>query len=544
MKERIKENLKNYVSERTDTNTKYETNNENFFNKWVEEVDYLKENPNLRGFYPIKNDGLNRRIPWALLKGEGDKTIVLIHHSDVVETKDYGKYWEDAYDFERMKKLFEEGKFNVNPNVQADIDSGEWIFGRGVCDMKGGASIHFTLFEEYSKEENFKGNILVMALPDEENLSAGMRSAIYLLDELRKAHNLEYILTLNVEPQERLESDKTNIYDGSIGKIMPIFFARGKLSHVGQIYSGFNPITLLSQIQVDTELHPNLIEKVGNTSTPAGTWLYMKDRKHVYDVSLPLYSAGYMSILTLKRSTQDIMDELKEIAIDSFDKVIEKMENSYEIYKEKSNMDYGDMNWKANVKFYQEIIEDINEEDLADLEDYKNELGELILNKEIDMAEAGFRLIEKTLEKYDDTDPIVVLALVPPYYPSTNNSQLDNYDDVNNFIEKLGKFSKDKQGIEMTVSNYFTGITDLSYSIFDGDSEDIKYIEENTLMWGDLYNIPLELISELSMPILNIGPWGKDLHMYTERVYAKDLYETIPKLVDYTIRLALEDGVK
>ncbi len=29
------------------------------------------------------------------------------------------------------------------------------------------------------------------------------------------------------------------------------------------------------------------------------------------------------------------------------------------------------------------------------------------------------------------------------------------------------------------------------------------------LIWRDIYYIPLE-IKEISMPVLNVGPWGKD----------------------------------
>lgn len=43
------------------------------------------------------------------------------------------------------------------------------------------------------------------------------------------------------------------------------------------------------------------------------------------------------------------------------------------------------------------------------------------------------------------------------------------------------------------------------------------------LIWRDIYYIPLE-IKEISMPVLNVGPWGKDLHKYTERVNKDDLF--------------------
>jgi arginine utilization protein RocB len=58
-------------------------------------------------------------------------------------------------------------------------------------------------------------------------------------------------------------------------------------------------------------------------------------------------------------------------------------------------------------------------------------------------------------------------------------------------------------------------------------------------MWKDVYYIPLGMIKDLSMPVLNVGPWGKDYHKYVERVYKVDLYERTPKMVDKLIKSIL-----
>ena len=39
----------------------------------------------------------------------------------------------------------------------------------------------------------------------------------------------------------------------------------------------------------------------------------------------------------------------------------------------------------------------------------------------------------------------------------------------------------------------------------------------------------------LSMPSLIIGPWGKDLHKKTERVYIPDLVENVPSYIEELI---------
>ncbi len=42
------------------------------------------------------------------------------------------------------------------------------------------------LLESYSELADFDGNVIVIGVPDEENLSAGMRAAAKLLAELKK----------------------------------------------------------------------------------------------------------------------------------------------------------------------------------------------------------------------------------------------------------------------------------------------------------------------------------------------------------------------
>ncbi|WP_324822438.1 M20/M25/M40 family metallo-hydrolase [Sinanaerobacter sp. ZZT-01] len=541
--EKIENNLMTYLSEITHTGTALEKNNENFFKKWFNSLSYLKENPEHCGFYDIKNDYLQRRIPWALLKGTGNQTIVMLHHTDTVDVEDYGKYKEYAYNPYELEKLFKTGEVELNESAKIDLESGEWLFGRGASDMKGGGCIHLSLFEEYTKKKDFKGNILLIGVPDEENLSAGMRSAVYLLKDMRDQYQLEYKLLLNVEPHDRIDENNMTLYDGSVGKIMPIFLARGKLAHVGQIYQGLNPVNLLSAIVRKTELNPIFIEKAGNTVTTPPAWLYFKDRKNTYDVSLPLTAGGYMSILSLTKSPKEILDQLKSISQEAFEELVSDMEYSYEKYKSIAGIEGVEHHWEPKVKYYGEIYNEIVEEKgeafKVEIAKYQKQLENKIINGEISRVEGTYKLMEKTLEYYSDLSPIVVIAMAAPYYPSTNNSMLESASEVNELVGKLDQYAKKEFGNGIYVQNYFTGISDLSYAMFTVDKENIEYVQNNMLFWGGMYYIPLEIIKEQSMPVLNVGPWGKDLHKYTERVFKKDLFENIPKLTDYIINSLL-----
>ncbi len=544
LKDRIERNMLEYVGTMTHTSTEMENNNAVFFLRWIDRVEYFKNHPEHFGVYKIDGDHLGRSVPWALLKGEGKETIVLIHHSDTVDIADYGNYKQYAYNPYAITQKYLEGNVEMDEHSRADLKSGKWLFGRGTADMKGGAAIHFAFLEHYANVENFQGNLLLLGLPDEENLSAGMRGAIPLLQELKAKYDLEYILMLNSEPHERLDETKATIYDGSVGKIMPIFYVRGKLAHVGQVFRGLNPINLMAEIVRKTELNPEYIETAGNTTTPPPAWLYMKDRKEIYDVSLPIAAGGYMNILTLDKSPSEIFSSLEALCTAAFETVIADMNRSYKVYMEAMGEEYTDLGWKPSVKKYGELYKEAlahSGSDFTDaIHDLLSEIRTSLLASKISTAEGAFRIIEKTLEFTADTDPVVIIALAPPYYPNVHNSMIpEKYETMKGIVKTIIDYAKNQWDQDYAVQSYYTGICDLSYGMFKSNNEDIGYIEENMLMWNNGYYIPLDIIKEISMPVINIGPWGKDFHKYTERVYMEDLYYRTPALVNEVITALL-----
>lgn len=536
----IHDNLLNYVGTATDTNTKKENNVIVFWNKWFKERQYFKDNPEYWGFHSILKDPLNRSVPWGLVKGKGDKTIVLIHHSDTVDTLDYGRLKKIAYHPEELMEALLKDELDLNIETKEDLESGDWIFGRGVADMKGGGSIQLALVDKYSKKSDFEGNLLILALPDEENLSAGMRGAINLLKNLKNKFSLDYVLMIDSEPHEREDKDCGVLYDGSIGKVMPIIYVRGKLAHVGQIYNGFNPILLMSEIVKRTELNTCLMDTIEGEAAPPPTWLYLKDRKAVYDVSLPISVGGYMSILTLNSSPKDIFNLLENICKDAFTEVINHMNNTYKEYARSINKEYKKLPWEVNVKsfsnVFQEAMADFGDEFISEYNSTLKQLKKEIEENSITIPEACFTLIEKTLEFRKDLSPIVVIGMSPPYYPHVSNDMINDLpQSIEELIDHIMDFAKDKFGQEYRLQKFYTGISDLSYGMFTEDESIIKYIENNMLMWGNVYDIPLEIIKELSMPVINIGPWGKDFHKNSERVYKEDLYYRTPMLIEEAI---------
>lgn len=531
-----------YIKVETHTNTELENNVLEFFKKWFNSVDYFKDNPSHYGFYEIQNDRLKRSVPWALLKGKGNKTVVLIHHHDTVDIEDYGINKKYAYNPQKLEEIFKSKTVKLDSSTKEDLESGEWLFGRGVADMKGGGAIQLHTFEEYSKQNDFKGNIVLLSVADEENLSAGARSSISLLKELKLKYDLDYQVMIDCEPHDRIEKDKFTIYSGSIGKLMPMFMVKGKLSHVGEVYKGLNPVSVLTRIASKTEMSYEFVEKVGNTVTPPPVWLNLRDCKEVYDVSLPLYAAGYLSVLTFKQSPSVVLEKLKKISLEAFEEVIADLQDSFKRYKELMGNEYEAIDIEPRVCFYHEIYQELSKkypiEFVKDMEQFERQLLLSVEANEIDKFTANNKMMEKMLEYYGANNPIVVIGLAAPYYPSVHNTMIDS--GIYDVVEKVKEKSKRELNLEIYNKDFYTSISDLSYAMFTMSDKNIDYIENNIIFWDKDYSIPLKTIKELSMPVLNIGPYGKNLHKFSERVNKLDLLENTPKILKWTIEEILK----
>ncbi len=540
----IKEILYNYVKQESISDSIAEKDAEKYFITFFSKQAYFKKNPELLGTFPIKGDRYNRAVAWAMRKGEGADTVVLIHHNDVVAVDNYKLLREYAFAPDALAKRLFEIKDRLPLDVKLDLESGEYLFGRGVCDMKGGGSIQMALLTEYAKQQTFKGNVIVVGLPDEENLSAGMHAAITLLNQLKDKYKLAYKLMINSEPHQRKIKEEGIFSFGSIGKIMPYLSVRGFLAHAGKVFEGLNPVNIMAEIVRNTETNMALSDTVEGEAAPPPTWLYLKDNKMAYDVSMPLSINGCLSVQTLNQSPAIILDKIKKITEQSFAKVIKDLNANYQVFLEATNQSKRDLPWQVKVVYFRDLCAEAekNYDDRfsRDYEQYLAELKTRIDEGDDSLISANFKLVDFVYNYIDDLSPTVVIGLVPPYYPNVSNLFYDGDEKIANLYDKLSSFVKQTYDQIYTHEYYYTGISDLSYSYVYDSAELEDSLSSAMPLWGEIYHLPIHKIKNIRMPCVNIGPWGKDFHKMTERVYKQDLFERTPRILDYAIRYILE----
>ena len=263
--QRVLELLREMIAIDSETNTEKEVDMEKYLQKKLLAMGDSVQVSLIR----VTNDPAGRSVVCGFIPGKKKDTVIFLNHHDAVNTEAYGILRDDAFSPDRL--LAELIKFEKDEVVLSDLTSGEWLVGRGACDMKGGAAAQLAVFEEYAAQGGGDVGLLFVSLPDEESYSSGMRTAVPMLKELRDTYGLSYRVLINSEPNEK-ENGKIVAFTGSVGKLLPVVLVQGKSVHVGNYRQGINPLGIVSRIIAATEGDASLADRCGEEMTPPPAW--------------------------------------------------------------------------------------------------------------------------------------------------------------------------------------------------------------------------------------------------------------------------------
>ena len=171
----------------------------------------------------------------------------------------------------------------------------------------------------------------------------------------------------------------------------------------------------------------------------------------------------------------------------------------------------------------------------AYLEAFKQEL---LATTDLDERYFGQRVIEEVHNMWSDKDPVVNVYFSPPYYPHNyvtgkNEKEAKLLDAVKQASKKM----RDKYNI--VNRKFYPYISDLSFCSAPSDAR-IQALKNNMPAYGSRYVLPIEDMQQLNLPVVNIGPFGKDAHQFTERIEKDYSFRVAPGLVYETILRMLD----
>lgn len=499
------------------------------------ERSYFHKNPEHLKLHPLK-DG--RQLLTALVKNDEKKdTVILLSHFDVVGVDDYGSRKNLAFHPRELTSEYYKYKDELPDQVQADLEHGDWLFGRGTMDMKAGLSLHLSMLEKALYDE-FDGNILLVTVPDEEVNSLGMLTALPALEQIREQENLTYRACLNGEPMfSRYPGDENfYIYTGSIGKVLPGFFCYGKETHVGEPFAGLNANLMISYLAKELELNESFIEKTGDEVTPPPVSLMLRDLKEEYSVQTPQAAVSMYNVLYLKQSMDDITEKLLLAANRAGKQITNHYQEKAEIFRQHTNNNGEFPKMDVRVIMYQDLYDEaVSRYGKHEVERRQNLL---ISQRGHGDREFSTLLVQDLAFLCKDLAPMIVLFFSPPFYPSVSSND-DPY--IQYIVEHVKEYTKQRYHVPLQKVEYFTGLSDLSFvGPSSAANSNLTNLTKNMPLNGKGFDFPEDIIEALTMPILNVGPLGRDAHQWTERLELTYSFEMLPDILTSTIKELLE----
>ncbi len=504
-------------------------------------MDYYKENPEHLRFVDVVNDKLGRKSVLAILKGKkgnSKKTVLMIGHTDTVGISDYGTLKEYANKPYELTEKFKEIAFTLPEEVRRDLESGEYLFGRGLFDMKTGDAIIMALMEEISNDiENFEGNLIFAAVCDEEGNSGGMLSVIPELVKIQEQEGLEYLALLDTDymTSEHEGDENKYVYIGTVGKLMPSFYVVGKETHVGESFKGIDPNQIASSITNRINLNADFCDVAeGEVSLPPIT-LKQRDLKPEYSVQIAKTSTLFFNYATHSSTPDEVLVKMIDAAKEAFQLTIDNLNFQYERFCNLAGREYKKLPWEARVISYEELYNNVKSEMGNEIDDRISKLTtEMLKDESIDQRDFSLRLVEAVHGLWSDREPVVIVYYTPPYYPhiyveGSVPKEKALLDAVANAVNTT------ESDYKLVYKKFFPYISDLSYGAAPKDPKIIAALKDNMPGFGTKYNLPLEDMQKLDLPVLDIGAFGKDAHKFTERIEKKYSFEVAPVLVYKTI---------
>ncbi|MBC7737588.1 MAG: M20/M25/M40 family metallo-hydrolase [Candidatus Saccharibacteria bacterium] len=475
--------------------------------------------------------GDGRHCVALLLRGQGARTLVLTGHYDTVTVADYGDLMPDAIDPERLTQslLARLRKSAASPaEVRAlrDLESGDFLPGRGLLDMKAGLAAGLAVCDTFTAQD--AGNLLFLAVPDEEVNSVGARAAAPELARVAADRSLDLVGAVNLDA---IADDGTGeagqaIALGTIGKLLPFAFVVGRSTHAGFPLAGINAAVLAGGIALAVEWASELTDPATGGTRPS--LLSLRDGKAGYDVTTPGTAFAAFNVLTVARSPGQVLAAFDELCAQGAAQALAAL--------------------AARVPDLA-LPRDIPVIRFSALDAQVRAANPAAHSAARENLPAGLALPDlcrfvtgRMWQASGRTGPAVVTGFGSvPYLPT----QLSNLPQARRLHAAAASAAADighHYGMAIHLAPVFAGISDMSF-LGEADARGLATVAAETPVWGTALRWP-DQGGIAGLPIVNAGPWGRDYHTPLERMHVRYGFEVLPDLLDTLARtvLAAERG--
>lgn len=466
----------------------------------------------------------------ALARGSGRRTVVLAGHFDTVSIANYGSLAPLACDPEPLAdallaELRGRPLAPAEARTLADLESGDFVPGRGLLDMKSGLAAGIAVLERFAGLAGADGNLLFVATPDEENRSRGMRSLRDALPEIARRFDLDIVAGINLDSSSCLRGGEEGraVYLGSIGKFAPFALVVGRPTHAGYPFDGVSAQRIAAEIVRAMDTVPELADEAFGERAPPPVCLEARALRDGYDVTTPDRLWLSFNWLTHRRDAAELLSDFRAVVAGALDTALTTQDEHAARYRNTEKRGTG-----GTVLTYADLMERVRERGGAAALDRLRRLDAAVSDGG-DPLKASRKIVAAAATEAGIEGPAVIIGFSSLHYPLVH---LDRDGEAGlRMRDRLAAVMAEvaaRHGTDIRFKQIFAGISDMSFLGHRAAAGEAELLCANTPSAAFTDRAPDGL---LAFPSVNIGPWGRDYHQKWERVHAPYTFGVLPDLV-------------
>jgi arginine utilization protein RocB len=475
---------------------------------------------------PAPGDALDRSCLAVLARGAGDETLLLTGHFDTVPVDDYGDLRDLATDPDALlPALLNKLAAPATPAeelARRDFESGAFLPGRGLLDMKAGLAAGLAAIEQFLLDAAPRGNLLFVAVPDEEVSSAGARALAAAMPAIARERGIRLVGAINLDCIGD-RGDGTlgrSVALGSVGKLLPTALVVGQPTHASHPLQGINAAAIAGAIAARIEWAAELTDSRPDLPGIAPTLLALKDGKQHYDVTTPQTCFAYWNVLTMGRPAADVFAAFERLVVDAVETFARDLAERQAAIDPQGAALPAVPVIRAGALLAEAKRDAAGERRLA-------ELAQRLDRESLSLPDQNERLTAEAWALSGRSGPAVIIgfgSLPYPHVEITGNEQGRALLDA---IETARADILAASGPSIGLCRHFPGISDMSF-LGEADTASLGFIADNTPAWDSAIRWSGDVVG---VATVNIGPWGRDYHTSLERVETGYAFETLPRLL-------------
>ncbi|MBA3945075.1 MAG: M20/M25/M40 family metallo-hydrolase [Herpetosiphonaceae bacterium] len=537
----------NLVAHASVTNTPGEVTFADHLLALLREHPYFQAHPAQVWLEPISNDPRQRRNVWALVRGTGAQTVVLAGHYDVVSLANYGPLEPWSCNPEALlPRLIADLRTSVQSEgdelALRDLESGAFLPGRGALDMKSGLAAGLAVLFRCAEAPTSSGNLLFIATPDEEDTSYGMRGVTSQLPAIIQQWGLDPIAAINLDATgDRAGGEEGQaIFLGSVGKLLPSAYIIGRDTHAGAPFDGLNPNLLAAAITRRLECNVALSDVAEGEVAPPPTCLQQIDLKSHYDVTTPATAWCVYNVLNHTRTPAQVLALFQTEVQTALDEATSAVAEQGRRYAGLTG--HAATHWQPRVLTFAELKAHVLEQGGAAREQDWAELKQRLAGDlDLSLPQLSRCLTEALWQWSSLTGPAVVIGFASFYYPAVLVGKTrPRHTRLREVAVHQAAVSR-RQGVPVYLRAFLPGISDMSLLGTMEEAGDLTPVLANTPPYGSRIRFDYAAVQALDLPTINVGPWGRDYHQRTERVYTPYTFGQLPELIHQIVQELLNE---